>query len=71
MNYTTPEQVDLVSAVTRLADTLEDLLPLMRNYANGLIVGWATPEKADALAGVLEQTARLVREHAPHPIIEG
>lgn len=62
------EQVDLAANLAALAKVLDNvLLPKMRDYASGLITEWSTPEKADALAAVLEETARQVRLNRPSP----
>ena len=65
------EQVDLAKNLAALAATVEEsLLPKMRDYAAGLVTAWATPEKADDLAAVLEETARQVRLCRPDPAVQ-
>lgn len=64
----TLDQVDLAKNLAALAKVLTDVLvPKMHDYAAGLITEWATPEKADDLAAVLEETARHVRACRPTP----
>lgn len=62
---TTPEQVDLAANLVALAAKLDRIPAKLRHYAGGLIVGWASPEQADTLAEVMEETARQVRIHRP------
>ncbi|MGH3862137.1 hypothetical protein [Actinokineospora sp.] len=63
---TSLEQVDLAKNLAALAKVLTDVVvPKMHDYAAGLIIEWSTPEKADDLAAVLEETARHVRACKP------
>lgn len=60
------DQIDLAKNLAALASVLDKvLLPKMRDYAAGLVTGWSTPEKADDLAAVLEETARRIRLYRP------
>ncbi|MGH3860605.1 hypothetical protein [Actinokineospora sp.] len=61
------DQVDLAKNLVALAKVLDDvILRKLREYAAGLITEWSTPEKADDLAAVLEETARQVRLCRPN-----
>ncbi|MGH3858396.1 hypothetical protein, partial [Actinokineospora sp.] len=63
-----PAQVDLAANLAALAKVLTNVLvPKMHDYAAGLITERSTPEKADDLAAVLEETARHVRACRPEP----
>ncbi|MGH9656909.1 MAG: hypothetical protein ACRD96_00100 [Bryobacteraceae bacterium] len=63
----TPDQVDLAKNLVALSAFLDTVPGKLRHYAAGLITGWSTPESADALAAVLEETARQVRLCRPTP----
>ncbi|PPK70306.1 hypothetical protein V5P93_000815 [Actinokineospora auranticolor] len=65
----TPEQVDTARALVLLAAKLDALPARLRDYASGLIIGWASPEQADALAAALEETARQVRRNKPQFVL--
>ncbi|GLZ39851.1 hypothetical protein [Actinokineospora sp. NBRC 105648] len=65
----TPEQVDTARALVLLAAKFEFLPKRLRDYASGLIIGWASPEQADALADALEETARQVRLNRPQFVL--
>ncbi|MGH3862524.1 hypothetical protein [Actinokineospora sp.] len=60
---TTPDQVDLAANLVVLARKIDAIPARLRHHASGLIVGWASADQADALADVLEETARQVRLH--------
>lgn len=66
---TTPEQVDLAANLVALARKIEAVPARLRHHASGLVVGWASPEQADALADVLDETARQVRLHRPTTVV--
>lgn len=66
---TTPEQVDLAANLVALARKIDAIAARLRHHASGLVVGWASPDQADALAEVLEETARQVRLHRPTPVV--
>lgn len=55
------DRVDLAANLSRLAAKLDKIAANMRNHASGPVIGWATPENADALADVLDETARQIR----------
>lgn len=59
------DRIDLAANMSRLAAKLDKIAANMRNHASGLVIGWATPENADALADVLDETARQVRLNRP------
>ncbi|GAA3060908.1 MULTISPECIES: hypothetical protein [Actinokineospora] len=65
----TPEQVDTARAIVLLAAKLDTLPTRLRDYASGLIIGWASPEQADALADALEETARQIRLNRPRFVL--
>jgi hypothetical protein len=62
---TTPEQVDLAANLVALARKIEAIPTRLRHHASGLILDWATADQSDALADVLEETARQVRLNPP------
>lgn len=66
------DHVDLAKNLVALARVLDDVIVWkLREYAAGLITEWSTPEKADDLAAVLEETARQVRLCRPNsPVID-
>ncbi|HVK24740.1 MAG TPA: hypothetical protein VM677_25555 [Actinokineospora sp.] len=65
----TPEEADLACHLVALATKMDKLPARLRHHASGLIVGWATPEQTDALAEVMEETARQIRLHRPATVI--
>ncbi|MBC6450309.1 hypothetical protein [Actinokineospora xionganensis] len=66
---TTPEQADLAANLVAPARKMDPIPARLRHHASGLVVGWASADQADALAEVLEETARQVRLHRPTPVL--
>ncbi len=63
-------EVDLAGDLVALAKAMDALAECARRHAAALIVGWASPESADALAEVLDDTAQLVRLHRQTIIVD-
>ncbi|MGH7630227.1 MAG: hypothetical protein ACREOF_12785 [Gemmatimonadales bacterium] len=66
----TVEQIDLAANLSRLAAKSDQVARKARVHAAGMVLEWATPEGADDLAAVLDETARQVRLNRPHRVVD-